>query len=70
MTDSPAFLPSAHSPHRSSSKGGDYVSPASQRKDMSGRVSQRAPIHAYDCFVWRTDFSVYRGREGGTSAYK
>lgn len=39
MTDSAAFLPSAHSPHRSSSKGGDGVSAASQRKDSSAPVS-------------------------------
>lgn len=35
-------------------------------KDTLDRVSQRASIHAYDCFVWRRDFSVHRGREDGS----
>lgn len=32
MTDSPSFLPSAHSAHRYSSKGCDYVSPGQNVK--------------------------------------
>lgn len=68
MTDSPSFLPSAHSAHRTSSKDLRLCVTCVECKDTLDRVSQQTSIHAYDFFVWRRDFSVHRGWEGGTSA--
>lgn len=63
----PAFLSSGRSAHRSSSKGGDFVSPRGTSRHVKYRVSQRASIHAYDCFVSRTDF--HKGRQGGDPSF-